>query len=132
MVSPRKSVTSAILGAAMIAIGCSSQEPMPVTYPVTGSVLRLSGTPYPGGAVQFHPESDEDLTVLGDIDKDGTFRLRTIKGRQRVDGAPEGAYRVTIRPAIGADQKAPFAEFTVDKVCQIEPQENHLEIRADP
>jgi hypothetical protein len=105
---------------------------MPVTYPVTGTVLMLRGTPYSGGAVQFHPERDEDLTVLGDIDKDGTFRLRTIKGRQRVDGAPEGAYRVTIRPAMGSDQKAPFAEFTVDKVYQIEPTDNNLEIRADP
>ncbi len=105
---------------------------MPVTYPVTGSVLKLNGSPYTGGSVQFLPDNGEDLTVLGDIDKDGGFRLRTIKGGQRLDGAPAGSYRVTIRPAIGRDQKAPFAEFTIDKIYQIEPPNDHLEIHADP
>ena len=105
---------------------------MPVTYPVTGSVLSEQGKPYEGGALQFQPENNEDLTVLGEIEKDGTFHLRTIQGSRRADGAPAGSYRVTIRPPISRDQRAPFAEFTVPKTFQIEPGENQLEIRADP
>ena len=84
---PARNQTAILLGAVLLGTGCSSQEAMPVTYPVTGSVRKLNGSPYTGGAVQFLPDNGEDLTVLGDIDKDGGFRLRTIQVRQRLDGA---------------------------------------------
>src|SRR2546429_463577 len=79
-----------------LCLGCPGHDAsMPTTCPVTGTVTTELGQPYPGGSLQFRPDSNEDLTVLGDIEKDGTFRLRTLKGSARVEGAPAGSYQVT-------------------------------------
>jgi hypothetical protein len=118
---------------ALVVTACSTKPPiMPSTYPVSGRVVTEKGKPYAGGSLQFQPESKEDLTVRGDIDKDGNFHLHTLKGSQRADGAPAGTYQVTIFPALGPDRKAPFASFIVPKKYQIEAKENELEIRTDP
>jgi hypothetical protein len=105
---------------------------MPATFPVTGSVLREDGTPYRRGSLQFRPDSNEDFTVRGDIEENGTFRLHTLKGNGRADGAPAGAYEVTISPALGPDRKAPFAPFVAPKKYVVEAGENNLEIKINP
>src|SRR2546421_719418 len=59
------------LVALALCLGCSGHDAsMPTTYPVTGTVTTELGQPYPGGSLQFRPDSNEDLTVLGDIEKD--------------------------------------------------------------
>jgi hypothetical protein len=113
--------------------GCSGRDAsMPPTYPVTGSVLTANGKLYEGGSLQFRPEKNEEFTVTGDIEKDGTFRLRTLRGNTRADGAPAGAYQVTISASHGPDRKPKFATFTAPQKYTVEPNENKLEIRADP
>jgi len=121
------------LAALALGLGCSRRDTsMPATYPVTGTITTERGQPYPGGSLQFRPDSNEDLTVLGDIEKDGTFRLRTLKGSDRAEGAPAGSYQVTIYAALGPDRKALFPTFTAAKKYRVEPGENHFEIREDP
>jgi hypothetical protein len=116
-----------------LAVGCSGRDAsLPVTFPVTGSVVTEKGKPYTGGSLQFHPDSKEDVTVIGDIAADGTFRLRTLKGSTNTEGAPAGSYEVTVIPPLGPDRKALFSTFTMPTKYKIEPRENRLEIRADP
>src|SRR5438874_13585600 len=94
------------LAALVVCLGCSAHEPsMPLTYPVNGTVTMEAGQPYRGGSVQFRPDSKEDITVQGEIDKNGAFRLRTLKGTTLADGAPAGFYEVAITPALGPDRK---------------------------
>jgi hypothetical protein len=128
----RQLLLSGLTGLAL-ALGCSGRDvSLPTTFPVTGSVVTDKGKPYAGGSLQFHPDSKEDITVIGDIAADGTFRLRTLKGSTNIEGAPAGSYEVTVIPPLGPDRKATFSTFTMPSKYKIEPRENHLEIRADP
>jgi hypothetical protein len=121
-----------LCGCAWLLFGCSGSDPaMPKAYPVKGTVLTKEGKPHQGGSLQFRPDSKDAITVVGDIGRDGTFQLRTLKGRKKADGAPAGSYEVTITPPVGADQKAQFFAVTLPKKIQIEPKDNDLEIRAD-
>ncbi|HMF16852.1 MAG TPA: hypothetical protein VKE98_06560 [Gemmataceae bacterium] len=82
--------------------------------------------------IQFRLEKSQEVTVMGKIEEDGTFRLHTIKGKARADGAPVGSYEVTISPPIGKDQKMPFVPFTLPKKYQVEATENTFNIQVDP
>lgn len=113
-------------------LGCSNQEPVPTTFPVTGSVSFTNGKPYAGGTIQFRLDKNQELTVTGKIEENGTFSLYTIKGKQRIEGAPPGSYEVMIAPAIGKDRKMPFLPFFLPKNYQVQERENHFKIQADP
>src|SRR6516225_1873412 len=115
-----------------ISLGCGNQESMPQTYPVTGTITSMAGKPYRGGVIQFRLEENQEITVTGNIDEKGGFRLITIKGNKRAEGAPPGFYVVAISPAIGKDRKMPFFPFTLAKKYQVEASENHFEIQIDP
>jgi hypothetical protein len=54
----------------------------------TIEILFENGKPYKGGTVQFRSEGMEDVTVLGDIKKDGSFQLRALNGKKRAEGGP--------------------------------------------
>lgn len=117
----------------LLLVGCSSnKDAMPKVYSVKGTVVTTKGEPYQGGSLQFRPDSKEDITVVGQIEKDGTFHLRTIKGSTGADGAPPGTYEVTISAPQGQDQKTAFNPFVVPKKFQIEPKDTELEIKTDP
>jgi hypothetical protein len=125
-----------LIASAGFSVGCSSggkrDETMPSTFPVSGTLTTEKGEAYKGGSVQFKSEKDPDLTVVGDVGEDGTFKLHTIKGSSKADGAPPGSYEVMINPPIGADQKMPFTSFTAPKKYEVQPKETKLEIKADP
>jgi hypothetical protein len=116
----------------VVALGCANPESIPMTYPVTGSVSDTKGKPFQGGTIQFRLEKNQEVTVTGKIGEDGTFRLFTIKGKRRADGAPVGNYEVVISAPIGKDQKMPFFPFTVPKKYKVEAKENYFKIKADP
>jgi hypothetical protein len=113
-------------------LGCANPESIPKTFSVTGKVSSLKGTPYQGGTIQFRLEKSQDITVTGKIDETGGFRLVTIKGKRRAEGAPAGSYEVIISPPVGKDQKLPFFPFTLPKKYRVEEKENYFQIRADP
>ncbi|MDB5310014.1 MAG: hypothetical protein JWO38_4216 [Gemmataceae bacterium] len=112
------------------AAGCGgSRESLPPTYPVSGSVKYKGGRPVAGGAVQFAPLADSSYTVSGDINDDGSFTLTTVKGTDRVAGAPEGEYRVTVMPPIPADHRAVPAVI-MSQTYRVEPRDNTFPIEV--
>jgi len=77
-------------------IGCQKNEERVTTFTVSGKVLK-SGSPINYATVIFHPVDAADTTTAkprGVTTPDGTFLLTTYDGN---DGAPAGAYQVTIQ-----------------------------------
>ncbi len=122
-------ISRLLLAAALIgATGCQGAENMPKTYPVLGTVFYKGGKPLQGGTVQFMSPTDPSLTVVGNIQNDGTFTLSTIRNQTKVDGAAEGEYRVTIVPPIPADRKSFQPPMPVPKPYKVEAKENQFQI----
>jgi hypothetical protein len=83
----------------LLALGCSKTADLPLTHPVKGKVVYTDGGVMSGGSIQFvSSPPDPLLTVTGVIDHDGYFTLSTLKGSNKVAGAVEGTYQVTIVP----------------------------------
>jgi len=82
--------------AAAALTGCGDAHPDRLkTFPVTGQVL-WEGRPLAGAIVALHPQDSPDLERVparAETDADGRFRLGTYDSE---DGAPAGAYRVTV------------------------------------
>jgi hypothetical protein len=116
-----------------VCLGCSGggSSQLPSTYKVTGTVVFKGGKPVTGGAIQFSPVSDTSFTVSGDVADDGSFTLSTVKGAERVSGAPEGEYRVTVLLPLPADQKA-IPGITLPKNYRVEPKDNTFTIEITP
>jgi hypothetical protein len=116
-------VLAAFLGLAVAGCGGSSNS-MPLTYTVTGSVHYKDGRAVVGGAVQFMSLSDTSFSVSGEINEDGSFTLYTVKGSEKIKGAPEGTYRVTVQPPIPSDHR-PVRAISLPDTYRIEPKENN-------
>jgi len=105
--------------------GCgSSGGPLPPTYTATGKVISKTGQSVKGGAVQFTPAGDVSYTVFSEIQEDGSFTLYTIRGSDRVAGAPEGEYMVTVGLPIPVDQKGKKS-FVLPKTLRVEPRNDN-------
>jgi hypothetical protein len=90
----------------LLVSGCggSGGPPPPKTYPVSGLVSYKGGPALPGGVIQFQSESGSTLTTMGDIGPDGTFELVTLFQNERLKGAVEGRYQVTVLPRMTGQQ----------------------------
>ena len=109
--------------------GCAGGGPeLPQTYPVRGRVTYPGGEPVPGGQVHFQPESDTTVTTNGEIGPDGSFVLRTYRGRREAPGALAGPHRVLVTPAAGADQVAQPAALPKPYTVEARDNEFHLVI----
>ena len=123
-----------LLALVLVASGCDSDgAPGPRTHEVTGQVIYANGSALMGGAITFTLASDPSIAASGDIAADGAFTLYTIVGSQRFVGAVEGEHRVTIIPAMGADQKFVSVRLKTNMI-KVEAKENHfkIEIEKDP
>src|SRR5262245_8744703 len=70
--------------------------------PVEGKVVYRDGSPFTKGKVVFEPlEAEVKVSALGEVHKDGTFRLGTYG---EADGVPEGRYRVLVVPPMPAGE----------------------------
>ena len=90
-----------------------------------------------GGFITFTSVTDDEQRAYGDIAADGTFTLDTValtsKARsERLAGAVEGDFKVTIRPAGSTDDGSggpPVGggkpAFTLKKTYKIEAKENN-------
>ena len=93
-----KCLTLAGLLLAALSVGCgSSPEDAPKVelYPFEG-IVQVDGQPVSGAQVVLHPKAESSLGVVtpnGVTDESGRFMLTTY---QPEDGAPEGAYHVTV------------------------------------
>jgi hypothetical protein len=85
-----------LLLAALAGCGAAGPEP-PKTYPVTGTVWLKKGQPAQGGLVELQPTTAAGQhTTNGHIGADGAFTVMTLAGNKKLEGAPEGQYRVTV------------------------------------
>ncbi len=94
-------------------VGCggggTNQPNFPDLHPVKG-VVKRSGQPVKGGAIQFNPDPPRpDFLINSEVGADGTFTLTTVRTTdskgERKTGAPAGSYTVTYTPPL-ADQTA--------------------------
>jgi hypothetical protein len=129
----------------VLAAGCASGPPLPKTYPASGKVVYKGGQPMTGGSIQFNSTnstSDQLLQVIGEIQVDGTFRLRTLKDNARADGAPQGDFQVVVLPPMVSEppgggaprgHRAP-QPIPLPKVLKVEARENSfaIELPAAP
>ena len=117
--------------------GCAREEEMPKTYTVTGKVVLKNGKPLKGGFITFTSVTSDEQRAYGDIAADGTFTLNTValtsRARsEKLAGAVEGEFKVTIRPGGSVDDGTggpPVGggrpAFTLKKRYKIEAKENN-------
>jgi hypothetical protein len=119
-----------MLLAVLLVAGCASGKRL---YPVEGTVLYDDGKPavdLAGGLVSL--ESVEDKSnAAGEIQPDGTFRIRTPLGK---DGAPAGAYRVLVRGPEGRRDSPILVKYGRYNTSEIEitvkEEPNKVEIKV--
>jgi hypothetical protein len=59
-------------------------------------VLQADNKPLTGGHVEFRPKQSTGLTLMGSIDSQGQFTLRTLGSEGAASGAPQGTYTATV------------------------------------
>jgi hypothetical protein len=96
-------VVAVALAAAIAAAGCAKTETLNL---VTGKVL-YQGKPLAGALVSFHPHNGKTSPPTGLTKDDGTFSVMTGD----VEGAPPGAYTVTIICQTPVNTKAEGTSF---------------------
>lgn len=80
--------------------GCGDGAKSAALYPVTGTIMA-DGKPLASAEVQFIPTGNAQANmVYGRTDEAGKYSLKTGSGK---DGAPAGAYRVTVSKRINPD-----------------------------
>jgi hypothetical protein len=79
---------SVALVAVLTNLGCSKGNLSKVE-----GIVTLDGKPLPGATVSFVPVNKEGKPAFGRTDKDGSFRLTTIRTD---DGAQPGEYQVVV------------------------------------
>ncbi|MBI1900116.1 MAG: hypothetical protein HYS13_03235 [Planctomycetia bacterium] len=110
-------IVAGCLVAAAFTAGCggsgSSQQTV-ATVAAGGKVLNADGQPMTGGMVEFHPSSGTGESPKGVIGSDGTFKLRTLSGKEGVDGAPAGTYTCIVTPGYTGDQTTQEAPDAIE------------------
>jgi len=113
-------------------VGCGSTPPpaTPVTWPVTGHILRKDGQCLKAGVVCFRLRSDISQAALSKINEDGSFTLKTqlVDGRN-LPGAVAGEFEVMILPPAEAPQGE--TPFSLRRTYQVEARDNVLEIHLE-
>ncbi len=113
-------------------LACSGpKQDLPKVHPASGKVVRRDGSSFPGGSIIFNQQTDEKdlrLSVRGDIKPDGTFKLYSLVGSTRLDGAPAGKYKVRV---LGSSRSQAQEMFAVRKLLEVVAgKENTFNIKA--
>ena len=105
----------------LAAVGCGGSG----MYPVEGKIMFTDGKPateLAGGTVMFESQAEKNrVSALGEIDKQGTFRLTTS---QKNDGAPAGKYKVLVAPP---EQEQKDDQPKIKRQLLIDPSYQKLE-----
>lgn len=78
--------------------GAGNVEPVVKTIPVTGQVVDVSGKPVVGGMLSLRSITNAEQVASAKIDPQGAFKLTSLVGEKRVDGAQPGEYSVLFAP----------------------------------
>jgi hypothetical protein len=127
--APEAWLAIALVWLAGTGCGGSGGQPLPKTHPVTGKVFYKGGQPLPGGVIEFQSESNPTLTTLGDIGPDGTFELSTLFQNERLHGAAEGPYHVTVIPRMSDNR--PVALFQLPRLYAVKAEDNYFSIELE-
>ena len=120
-----------LVGVWVLALGCGQSGPAePKTHPVKGKVVVKGGPPLKGGFIEFRSAAGSNHTVNANVENDGTFKLHTLIGNKKLDGAPEGEYSVNVIPPMGPDQKA-VAVRVLEPKHKVSPGVNDLTVTIE-
>jgi hypothetical protein len=113
----------ALAVALLTVVGCRTGPPPPKTYAVKGKVVFKDGQPMTAGLIEFRSTADPSLMTNGEIQPNGTFKLTTHAGRDKLPGAIEGEHKVTIMPKMEGDQShQPIVwPIAVRQTCRVKP-----------
>ncbi|MDB5392447.1 MAG: hypothetical protein JWM11_8093 [Planctomycetaceae bacterium] len=102
-------------------------EPEFIPILVTGKVLETNGSPVKDGMVMLRSVPNGEHGASGKLEN-GTFKLFTIVGNEKVEGIPAGKYRVTF-----ARFSTNQADLPVDLKAnyEIKPDQSDLEIKLE-
>jgi hypothetical protein len=77
--------------------GCGNRAAVPETHAVTGTVKFADGKAVPAGTLlDFQSQTEPRYTTQADVVADGRFTVRTIAGKERLEGAVAGTYQLTV------------------------------------
>ena len=68
--------------------------------------------------------------MAGDVGPDGTYKLKTVKGKRIVSGAPEGEYAVTITLPIPQGEHKATPQLTLSKTVRVEAKDNTIDLKG--
>lgn len=124
-----RSLVVAIVASGMLAaLGCQRTVVyIPQTQEMTGYVSFKDGKPVTGGAVEFRNLRDPSIRAVGNIERDGSFQLKTLAADQRLNGIPPGRYEVLVAPPPEMGQTHSPYQFPKP----IEIAQNQKEIRLE-
>ena len=115
--------------------GCQQQAEQ--RYPITGKVLFEDGSNAQFGIIEFRSNSPEPVVVRSKIKKDGTFKVRTIKGKHtviilQVIGIPRGRPRKIVHKH-GLEVADKYRDYqTSDLKIEVKPDgANQFELQVD-
>lgn len=93
-----------VLAGGLMLTGCSAREKVGEVH----GQVTVNGHPLSAGKVIFMKD-DESVSVFGDLDADGRFRLSTFKYK---NGLPIGKYLIAVQPRGGNPEveEMPLAE----------------------
>ena len=124
-------VCMAILG--ISALGCQRTVVyIPQTQEMRGYVSFKDGKPVTGGVIEFRNLRDPSLRAVGNIERDGSFELKTLAADQRLQGIPPGRYEVTVAPPSEMGQTHSPYKFPKPIDILANQKEIRLEIEGFP
>lgn len=113
-----------LLLAVAVTAGCGSRPSTdPKTYPARGKVVSTNGQPaFVGGLVEFR-STTQPHNASGLIGADGSFTLGTVGDRDRLPGAVEGTFQVTLLPKLGDQTAGPAGQqpYTLPQPVTVKP-----------
>ncbi len=119
-----------VLCGCVLISGCGStvSKPAVKTVAIAGQMLDVSGKPVPGGMLSLRSTSKADQVASAKIDGEGKFKLTSLIGDERVDGAQPGEYSVLFAPDTIKQTDMPV---TLKKTYVISEGQTELEIKLE-
>jgi hypothetical protein len=109
--------------------GTSPREPAIQGHPAKGEVVFKGSQPLTGGLIEFLPVGAAGQRAFGTIEPDGKFQLSTFQGNDKVPGAVEGEYQVSVTLPPGMEH-APPPPINLPGTYQVKPQNNEFHIEV--